>query len=258
MTTSSSQKLGPAPPADSPIGEFRRYLERAYGLPDGYVVERVIRHGGRATTALTVHIRPPGGGKELVIRYDEERHCRSAEALRGQAAADTDGLTRSDLIIGKTAMSVYEALCALADTYSKMDVKALTWEWVQQLVASSEVITGLGLGRDRRYDALKALKDHRYSKELVQTPNVPAVPVVLIDADDDGARYVTARHLAVFVRFQLGVDVLSDDNLMSRMVEIGGQRRQLEQWNVDRTHKVRLVLYRLPEDDPDEPDVSDE
>ncbi len=155
-------------------------------------------------------------------------------------------------------MSVYEALCALADTYSKMDIKALTWEWVQQLLATSEVITGLGLSRQRRYDALKALKDHRYSKELVQNPNVPAAPAILIDADDGGAGYATARHLAVFVRFELGVDVLSHDNLMSRMVEIGGCRRVLEQWNVDRKHKLRLVLYRLPEDDPDEPDVDDE
>jgi hypothetical protein len=136
--------LGPAPAHGAPIGELRDYLARAYGLPDGYVVERVIRHGGRPGTALTVHIRAPGADKELVIRYDEERQCRKPESLRGQAAADTDGLTRGSLITAKTAMDAYEALCALADTFDRVDAGAHTWEWVQQLLVVAEVITDYG------------------------------------------------------------------------------------------------------------------
>ena len=39
---------------------------------------------------------------------------------------------------------------------------------------------------------------------------------------------------------------------MSRLEEIGGARQVVEQWNEDRTKKLRLMLYRLPEDDPRE------
>jgi len=120
--------LGPAPKNDAPIAELRDYLARAYGLRDDYCVERVVRYGGRAGSSLDVFIRPPGGA-ELRVHYEEERHCRHADTLRGQAAADTDGLTRGDLITTKAAPAIYEALCSLADTYERMDDRAQTWEW---------------------------------------------------------------------------------------------------------------------------------
>src|SRR5690348_11339296 len=105
-----SIKLGRAPAHGAPVGELRAYLGRAYGLPDGYEVRRVVRHGGRSGTALHVHLHAPGG-KELVIAYEEERLCRSADSLRAQAAADTDGLTRGDLLTSRAAPAVFEALC---------------------------------------------------------------------------------------------------------------------------------------------------
>jgi hypothetical protein len=241
--------LGPAPAHDAPIADLRAYLHRAYGLPEGYAVDRVVRHGGRALTAVDVHIRPPGGGKPLRIHYEEERQCRDAVSLRGRAAGDTDGLTRGDLITGKAAQSVYEALCSLADTFERSTDEMHTWEWVQQLLVVAEPITGLTLTTAERYDALERLREHRYSRRTVQDPDNRAAPAVLVDRED-GARYVPARHLSVFVRFELGVDPLPDDRLLSRMTMIGGSKRPFEQWNVDRTHKPRLVLYQLPQDDP--------
>lgn len=260
MTASSTRSLGPAPPHGAPLADLRAYLARAYGLPDEYTVDRVVRHGGRAGTALHVHIRPPAGGKHIAIRYEEERQCRSAEALRGQAAADTDGLTRGDLIVGKAAQSVFEALCALADTHEHMSDAAHTWEWLQELLARVDVITGHTLSPtkpDARFKALKALQARGYCKSLVTNPDhdkngraIRLSPPLLLD-QGDASRWVTARHLAVFVRYDLGVDV-TETALWSRLVEVGCTRHQIEQRNSKRTDKVRLVLFRLPADDAGE------
>jgi len=268
VSDTKSDSLGPAPAQDQPIGELREYLARAYGLPPGYTVERVVRHGGRLGTALVVHIRAPGGVKNLVIRYEEERHCRSAASLRAKAVADTDGLTRGQLITDKWALSVYEALCALADVYERMDVEGQTWEWVQELYSRGQAITGLTLDAaavDARYQALKTLKDYPYSRTTVQNPDVTrdgkvirSVPPIFVDREDKTC-WVTARHLHVFVKYDLGADVV-EDTVFSRILEIGGKRRRIEQWNRGRTDKPRLVLFKLPtpaaDDDPDAQDES--
>jgi hypothetical protein len=241
-------KLGPPPPAGAPTAVLRRYLEQAFGLPHGYHVERVIRHGGRDGTALTVHVRPPGG-KEIVIRYAEERHCRSVDGLRGRIAADTNGICRARLIKGApTALDIFEVLCEFADSYTAIDDRETTWEWIQELMASCEVETRFGLHREHRYEALRALKRHRYTKALALEPTSTAAPLVLRDTDEPTAHYITARHLAVFVRYQLAVEVATDDFIASRLIEVGGSRHPLQQWADDRSSKLKLVLYRLPED----------
>lgn len=263
MTETKAKALGPAPAHDRPIGEVREYLAAAYGLPDGYGVERVVRYGGRQGTALTVHVRAPGGVKPLVIRYDEERMCRDAGLLRAVAAASTDGLTRGDLITTKSAPSVYEALCALSDAYERMDVKGQTWEWVQELLARGAGVTGCTLNPaqpESRFLALAKLKRFSYSKSTVEHPGytkdgkpIPSVPPLLVDSEDD-SRWVTARHLCVFVRFDLGVDV-KEDAVFSRILELpGGKRQQVEQWSPDRSQKHRLVLYRLPDPAAEDPE----
>ncbi len=66
--------------------------------------------------------------------------------------------------------------------------------------------------------------------------------------------YITARHMAVFLRHDLGVeDAGDDDRIITRLERIGGERIEAQEWDRsgrDREHKVTLVLYRLP--DPDE------
>ncbi len=105
---------------------------------------------------------------------------------------------------------------------------------------------------------MKQLQDHEYSKRLVQEPPADkrgrplrAVPLLLVDVAT-AYTYITARHMAVFLRYDLGVeDAGSDDRILTRLSEIGGARLDVEEWDSpgrDRQHKVRLVLYRLPEE----------
>lgn len=262
--TVKPQPLGPAPPFGSTVAALRDYIARGYGLPDGYVVERVVRFGGLAGSALHVHIKPPGRGDHLVIRYEREVDCTNAGKLRAQAAADTNGLSRGDLLNPKgAAQSMYEALCALADTFDAIDERDTTLEWVQRLNAvASEVAayTLSSLDPGSRYRALKELRDYPYSKQLVVNPalgqdNKPLrhAPPVLVDRNT-GERYVTAWHFAVFLRHDVDVGPIADAGIASRLKAIGGDRLTVEQWPEDRggeDKKVRLVLYRLPQTDSD-------
>jgi hypothetical protein len=254
--------LGEAPPAGMPVAVVAAFLTRGYGFPDDYLVARVVRHGGREGTGLTVFIDPPGGGQQLRIHYERESDCLHHQRLRGRAAADTHGLTRGRLLTGpKAASAMYEALCAMADHFEAADQDGQTWEWVQQV----ERVAARTDGEVTEYWALRRLQGHDYSRRLVVDPPRDEMgkpqrpqPILLHTAADD--LYITARHMAVFLRHDLGVeDAGSDDQILTRLKRIGGERVYAEQWDasgIERRHKVRLVLYRLP--DPDAPALEED
>jgi hypothetical protein len=256
--TEDTGKLGEAPPPGSPVEDIRAFLTLGYGLPDGYYVRRVVRHGGRDGTGLAVFIAPPGNGDELRISYEREADCTNPVKLRSRAAADTKGLTRAWRLTGpKAALAMYEAMCSLADNFEQADQRGQTWEWVQQLRRVAATTPGM----PESYWALRRLQDHEYSKRLVQDPPVDAkgkpqrpTPMLLVDSDT-GYTYVTARHMAVFLRYDLGVeDAGSDDRILTRLSEIGGGRLPARAWDStgrERQHEVRLVLYQLPEEAPE-------
>ena len=212
--------LGSAPPHGSEVGIVRAFVARGYGIPAGYRIGEVHRHGGLDDTALTVEIVPPGEGKPILIRYDEERLCRHPESLRGQAARDTDGLTRGDLIVGKAAQAMYEALCSLAAIYDRTDPRQLTSEWVQELRAACNPLPGFTLERGARHEALQALRQQPYTRGAVQAAQVaqvrdpdytpalkPRPPVLVIPAAEGRklhGHFVACGHLGVFVRHELG------------------------------------------------------
>ena len=85
--------------------------------------------------------------------------------------------------------------------------------------------------------------------------NRPQRPVPLLLCDiETGYPYATARHMAVFLRYDLGIgDVGDDDRILTRLVEIGGVRKYAELWDVStrkRQDKVRLVLFGCPRTSP--------
>jgi hypothetical protein len=268
--TNEVGKLGEVPRSGAPVKRLAAFLARGYGLPGGYEVSRVVRMGGRTATGLTVFISPPGGA-EIRIAYDRESDCTNHVKLRAQAAADTKGLTRASRISSpKAALAMYEVLCSMAENFELADRRGDTWEWIQQL----HKIAATTSGTISSYRSLRRLQEHEYSKRAVQTvltdkfgqplideesglPRRAAIPLLLFDIET-GYTYATARHMAVFLRYDLGVeDAGSDDRILTRLIEIGGARVLAEQWDStgrDRKHKVRLVLYRLPEEAPDEGD----
>jgi hypothetical protein len=252
---STTGKLGEAPPHGAPMPELAAFLTLGYGLRDGYYVSRVVRYGGRAGTGLAVFIRPPSGGDELRINYERESDCCNPVKLRSRAAADTRGLTRSSqLTTQKAALAMYEAMCSMADHFEAADERGQTWEWVQQLRRVAATTTGTPAS----YWALRRLQDHDYSKRVLLDPPRDAkgkpqrpVPLLLHDETTDHY-YITARHMAVFLHHDLGVeDAGDDDRIITRLGHIGGKRIEVQEWDRpgrDRDHKVTLVLYRLPEE----------
>ena len=162
-----TDKLGNAPPPDGPVQDILAFLTRGYGLRDGHYVSRVVRHGGRAGTGLTVYVSPPGNGGDLQIHYEREKDCYSWQTLAGRAAADTRGLTRGRLISSqKAALAMYEAMCSVAEHFDAADLDGQTWEWMAQLRRVGAVTSG----SLETYVSLKRLQDHDYSRRLVQDP----------------------------------------------------------------------------------------
>lgn len=257
MTDTDAGKLGEAPRHDAPVEMIRAFLTLGYGLPDGYYVSRVVRHGGRAGTGLEVFICAPGGG-ELRIGYERETDCLKWQTLAGRAAADTRGLTRGRLIsTQKAALAMYEAMCSLADNFEAADHRKQTGEWVQHLKRVAATVPG----EPDKYWSLRRLQEWDYSKRLVEHPPLdkngkPQRPIPALLSTEAGDLYITARQMAVFLRYDLGVeDAGSDDRIVTRLTEIGGERLEAEQWDStgrDRKHHIILVLYRLP--DPPDPD----
>jgi hypothetical protein len=146
----------------------------------------------------------------------------------------------------------------MADHFEETDRAGETWEWVQQLHKVAAVTSGMV----RSYQSLNRLREYDYSKRTVQDPPrgmhgrlERPVPLLLYD-ETTGNHYVTARQMAVFLRYELGVEDLgSDDRILTRLIEIGGARLEVEQWDSssrDRSHKVHLVLYRLPAEEEGE------
>jgi len=254
----STDTLGDPPEWNATTDEVRAFLTRGYGLPEGYDVDRVVRHGGRSGTGLTVYITPPGDGAPLRVSYEREADCTSYVKLRAQAASDTKGLTRGwRLNSQKAASAMYEALCTLADHFEAADLAAQTWEWMQEL----RRVAARTRGSTDSHPSLKRLQRHEYTKALVQDPprddkGNPQRPVLLLLVDEAGYEYITARHMAVFLRYHLGVssdDAGTDDRILTRLTRIGGERIPVEKWDStgrDRQDHIILVLYRLPEETP--------
>ena len=189
-----------------------------------------MRQGGRGGTALDVFLKPPGGGRMLRIRYPREDDCSNPSRLRSRATAETRGLTRGHLITSqKAALAMFEVLCSLADTFEAMDETAEVWEWIQQLVRAA--------GRERGdcpdekgpgYHGLRRLQDHNYTRRLVTDPprdskgDVIRPFPMLFEDDQTGDLYAPSGHLAVFLKYEIGVDKVDADRIQSWLDEVGG------------------------------------
>src|SRR5689334_5855533 len=88
--------------------------------------------------------------------------------------------------------------------------------------APVELVAAVTSGTVTSYQSLRRLQEHDYSKRLVQNPPtdrfgepVRPIPLLLHDTETD-RMYVTARHMAVFLRYELGIgDVGSDDQIVT-------------------------------------------
>jgi hypothetical protein len=119
--------------------------------------------------------------------------------------------------------------------------------------ARGVLLEGRTFARSGLYDAIQALRTFGYSRTMLAAHAAAAArgersteprPPILV-GEHDGSEYIAVGQLGTFVRHHLGYEG-SDRRIVGRVIEIGGQRIVREAWNVDRTHKPRLVLVRLP------------
>jgi hypothetical protein len=260
--------LKDVPTSASTDPQRRAWLAEAFGAPDGYRIGEVVRYGATERTPMTVQVLPPGSGRPLLVRFEEERQARNHAALRGALSGSAARLRGGALTNGKIAGDAYYVLCSLARVVGRLDPLTEAQEWIDDYRDAATRIEGHDLTRRGVFASLETLRDwpysklaiglHRAAEERGQTGVAPPRPPLLID--EHGREWTSMRHLGTFIRHDIErAEAISDRALAGRVQEIGGQRRKLNVW--DRTDRARqerigMVLVGFPPA-PEMPDEDD-
>jgi hypothetical protein len=262
VSPATKRTLPPLPGHGHTLTELRDWLTTALAPPPGYLVTAFERAGRLRPDPCTLTLDAPGGGR-VTYRWSEQRELWSASGLRASVYAQCDGLLRVPPLSKAELEDVWAALCMLAQVLVDQDDRDETREWLGGFLAVAEVLNGVTLAPTGRADALAALRGRgQFTRRAAMEMGDPTVdprallrPVVLIDSAD-AARWVRAGELATYLRHVVGVTI-AQTTLDARVGEIGGKRERMERRTGGTRHPA-IVLYRLPEDDGEEPDGADE
>jgi hypothetical protein len=208
-------------------------------------------------------LEAPGGGR-VSYRWNEQRDLWSAASLRASVYSQCDGHLRVPALSKAELEDIWAALCSLAQVLVDQDERDETREWLGGFLAVAEPLNGVTLTPAGATDAVAALRARgQFTRRAAMEMGDPAVdprklfrPVVVIDSAD-ASQWVRSGELATYVRHVVGVTPLAQTTLDSRMAEIGGKRKLMERRTGDGRHPA-FVLYRLPDDDEDDPDGANE
>jgi hypothetical protein len=244
------------PDRNAPLSDWRAWVTRAFGPPDGYEFDSFIRHGKESLSnpAVVVFTTPVGG--EVRWRFPEQRALAKTSNVRASVVSVTDGLCRMPPLNANEASDVWVALCTLAHNVAQHDEVAEFREKLDTFQRLADVERRYTLHPSGRFDALVALQarglfEARHAR-LVATESDEAKwsrrPVVLVDSHDK-VRWIRVPELATYLRHVVG-ERLGHGMLDGLMSEIGADRIY---------HEVRNGaahphgnFYRLPPDSEDE------
>lgn len=239
------------PGFDPSLRDIRHYLTTGAGLPRGWSVDLVDRHGPHPSDPMTVLINVAGQNRPVRVRFEAAREASKPGALRSTFMEATRGMARMRYPKPAQASDYHAMLCALAHVSEDRSIADETTDWLQEYVETAVVLT-LDLDAEHRYDTLMALRrrgefDTRRVRAWISgTLAEGQQHVVIVDGDD--RCWVRASELVTWVRHMRGVSI-AQHALDARLAEVDVERVPLE---VDNRHKgfgkVRLILYRFPSD----------
>lgn len=240
------------PGHDADLKAIRDYLTTAARLPNDWQIETAERHGRYATDPLTITVRTPGEAGNIQVRFDAQRDCSKAGALRGAFSEATSGASRMKYPKPAEASDFYVMVCALAQVASTATVAEETMAWLHEYLERAWLIENMTLTPDHRFDALVELQK-RPAFDRIQAGRYlagsldPRERWVAIVDSRTGELWIRAGEFASYMRHVYGIGSLSQPSLDARIIETGGQRIRLDE---DRRSRggghVSLVFYRFP------------
>jgi len=234
-------KLPHPPDRDAPLPEVREWLSNAAGLPHAVRVETVLRPGREPEDPIVLVL-----SNDLKLRCPHQSRLQQARTLQAFLASESDGIAQPPYLSPAEVGDFYTQLCRLGTAASHADPVSDLHERMAMYVALCELLRG-SLAREHRYTTIEAMKARpAFNRAAAENQN-PNAPVMLLDHLDGGRRYVRASEWVTWLRFAQGRTV-DESGLVARMAELGSVRADPQAWNADRSRKVHLVLYSVPED----------
>lgn len=231
----------PHPPSrEEPLSEVRQWLSDAAGLPPEVRIEVVIRSGTEPEDPLTVVL-----SNKIQMRCPHQSRLQQARTLQAFLASASDGIAMPPYLGPAEVGDFYTALCRMSAAVAHPNSVADLRERLAQYVGLCEPLHG-SIHRSQRYTTLEAMKARPSFDRSSIEGRAPDRPVVLLDGVEK-RRYIRASEWVAWLRFAQGRTV-DESGLPALMTELNSERVDPQAWNSDRSHKVHLVLYSLPED----------
>ena len=238
-------KIPYPPDREESLSVVRDWLSGACGLPPSVRIDTVIRPGREPGDPLTIVL-----SNDMKLRTSHQSRLQQARTLQAFLASESDGIAQPHYLSPAEVGDVYTALCRLGTASARSDPVADLHERLAMFVAIADELIG-SLNPAQRYVTIEALRQRpgfdRSTALAMKAGKVEAHPVLLRDQLDDGRRYVRASEWVTYLRFVHGQTV-DESGLVARMSELGSERVDPQAWNSDRTRKVHLVFYSVPED----------
>lgn len=229
------------PSREASFSTLRGWVSDAIGLPPQVRVEVVQRYGRDDEDSLSIAL-----SNNVVIRCNRQKRLQSPGPFQAFFASESDGLCQPKYLSRAECGDVYVALCRLGTADAAASELDTLRERLDMFVAMCDV-TQASLMPQWRYVTIAALKQR--ATYDAKTPG-RASPVLIIDMQW-GKRFVRQVEWVSYLRIVHG-QVVNESTLEGRMKELGGARHSLQAWDSGRNTKVKMVLYELPTDAPED------
>ena len=235
----------PYPPDRSEsLSAVRDWLSDSCGLPAEVRIEIVVRPGREPEDPLTIVL-----SNGMKLRTSHQSRLQQARTLQAFLASESDGIAQAPYLSPAEVGDVYTGLCRLGTASARSDPVADLHERLAMFVEIADEVIG-SLNPAQRFVTIEALRKRpafdRSTALAMKAGKVEHSPVLLVDGLDDGRRYVRASEWVAYLRFVHGQTV-NESGLVARMAELDSDRVDPQAWNSDRTRKVHLVFYTVPE-----------
>jgi hypothetical protein len=241
------RKIPHPPGRDASHGQVREWLSRwAVGLPEEVRIETVIRAGHEPEDPVTITL-----SNETRLRCAHQSRLQKPGSLQAFFASETEGIAQPPYLSPAEVGDFYTQLCRLASVTSKADPVADLHERLMMFVLLCDELSFSFADRPARYSTIERLRSRpsfdRNAALAGRQDGGRFHPAPILLRDQDGPSYIRASEWVAYLRFIVGWTV-NESQLIGRMAELGAEWRDLQAWNLDRSHKAHLIFYSLPEE----------